>query len=102
MQPVQPNPSLIGLSQSEAVILSEKVYHISNEGFMFCTPKCITHFGMESMPYHYGEKACMDRCLSKVRNGMYMAIDHKKDFEKKLRSGDMPYQWMKDAAAGSM
>nr|AEV77085.1 sTim1 [Leishmania tarentolae] len=102
MQPVQSNPSLMGLTQSEAVILAEKLYHISNEGFMYCTKKCITHYGDDAIPYHPGEKACLDRCIHKVRNGMYMAIDHKKDFEQKLRSGDLPYQWMKDAAAGKM
>lgn len=102
MQPVQPNNNLPGLTQSEAVILSEKVYHISFEGFNFCMPKCIDHFGEESVPHHPGEQACMNRCISKVRNGLYMAIDHKKDFEQKLREGALPYQWMKDASNGNL
>jgi hypothetical protein len=102
MQPVQPNPNLAGLSQAEAVILSEKVFHISQEGFFFCAPKCITHFQEDSIPHHPGEKACLDRCISKVRNGFYMAIDHKKEFEQKLRDGALPYQWMKDAASGNL
>ncbi|AIN99024.1 hypothetical protein LPMP_251610 [Leishmania panamensis] len=102
MQPVQPNPSLMGLSQSEAVILSEKLYHISNEGFMYCAEKCITHYGDDAIPYHPGEKACLDRCTHKVRNGMDMAVAQKKEFERLLRSGDLPYQWMKDAAAGNL
>ncbi|KPA79642.1 putative mitochondrial hypothetical protein [Leptomonas pyrrhocoris] len=102
MQPVQPRNHLPGLSQAEAVILSEKLYHISHEGFFFCSKQCITHFGEESIPYNPGEKACFDRCISKVRNGFYMAIDSKKDFEQKLRDGALPYQWMKDAASGNL
>ncbi|KAK7194565.1 Tim10/DDP family zinc finger containing protein [Novymonas esmeraldas] len=102
MQPVQPNPQLAGLSQSEVVILSEKLYHVGHTGFHYCSRRCITHFGEDSIPHHPGEKACLSRCLSKVRNGMDMAIAHKKDFEEKLRDGQLPYQWMKDAAAGNM
>ncbi|KAL7696388.1 hypothetical protein N2W54_004851 [Lotmaria passim] len=102
MQPVQPNPNLPGLSQAEAVILSEKLYHIEYEGFDFCSRRCITHFGEESIPHHPGEKTCLDRCISKIRNGLYMAIDQKKEFEHKLRDGALPYQWMKDAASGNL
>ncbi|KPI90043.1 hypothetical protein ABL78_0903 [Leptomonas seymouri] len=102
MQPVQPNNNFPGLSQAEVVILSEKLYHINHEGFLFCSRKCITHYGEESIPYNPGEKACMDRCISKVRNGLQMAISHKKDFEHSLRDGALPYQWMKDAASGSL
>ncbi|CCW72278.1 unnamed protein product [Phytomonas sp. Hart1] len=100
MQPVQPNNNLPGLGQNEVVILSEKLYHIANEGFMFCSQKCITHYGEDSIPYHPGEKACLDRCISKVRHGMYMAIDTKRKFEEQLKAQEMPYQWMRDAAAG--
>lgn len=102
MQPVQPNPALAGISQAEAVILSEKVHHVAHEGFDFCARKCITHFAQESIPHHVGEKACLDRCINKVRNGFYMAIDQKKDFELKLRDGALPYSWMRDAASGNL
>ncbi|CCW64365.1 unnamed protein product [Phytomonas sp. EM1] len=102
MQPVQPNINLPGLSQNEVVILSEKLHHIGNEGFMFCARKCITHYGEDSIPYHPGEKACLDRCISKVRNGMYMAIDIKKKFEEQLKAQELPYQWLKDAASGKL
>lgn len=102
MQPVQPNTNLPGLKQSEVVILSEKLYHVANEGFHFCAKKCITHYGEDSIPYHPGEKTCLDRCVSKVRDGMLIAIERKKLFEEQLRAGEMPYQWMKDAAAGNL
>lgn len=101
MQPPQPNPALIGITQADAVILSEKVHHIAHEGFLFCSRRCITHFAEDSIPHHAGEKACLDRCTSKVRNGLYMAIDHKKEFEAQLRDGALPYKWMKDAASGN-
>lgn len=100
MQPVQHNNSLPGLSQSEVVVLSEKLYNIGNNGFFFCATKCITHYGEDSIPYHPGEKACLDRCISKITDGLYMAIDVKKQFDEDLKAGKLPYKWMQDAAAG--
>lgn len=102
MQPVVHNPSLPGLTQGKVVVLAEKTQHIGVEGFVFCAPRCITHFGEDSIPYHYGEKACLDRCLRKVRQGLDMAIEAKKTFETQLKGGEMPYQWMRDAASGQM
>lgn len=102
MQPVVPNPNLPGLTQGQVVVLAEKTYHFAHEGFLFCAPRCVTHFAEESIPYHPGEKACLDRCINKVKLGLEMAIDAKKTFEKQLKNDELPYQWMRDAASGKM
>lgn len=102
MQPVVPNPNLPGLTQSEAVVLSEKTSHVAYEGFEFCSRRCITHFGEDSVPNHPGEKACLNRCISKLRVGMYLAIDVRKSFEERLGQGDFPYKWMRDASQGNL
>lgn len=100
MQPVAPNQNLPGLTQSEIVVLEEKLHFQGNQGFLYCTRQCITHFAEDSIPYHPGEKACLDRCMNKVALGMAMAYVTKKEFERQLRSEQLPYQWMRDAAAG--
>lgn len=102
MQPVQPNTNLPGLSQGQVVVLSEKIHNYAGEGFTFCTERCITHFGEDSIPYHPGEKTCMDRCISKLRLGMEMAVESKNNFERRLKAGEMPYRWMRAAASGDL
>ncbi|EPY32055.1 hypothetical protein STCU_02999 [Strigomonas culicis] len=91
-----------GVAQLDLVIASERLYHTTNEGFEFCLDRCMTHYAEDSIPYHYGEKTCLDRCLAKVDGGMRMAVAAKKDFEKKLKAGEMPYQWMRDAEQGKI
>lgn len=95
MQAVQQNPNLPGLRQAEVVVLSEKLNLVNGPGFRFCAQRCITHFGDESIPYHPGEKTCLDRCEKKVYFGFEMARESRRDFEAVIRSGIMPYEWMK-------
>lgn len=95
MQAVQQNPSLPGLAQSEAIVLSEKLYNIHTKGFKFCSERCISHYGEDSIPYHPGEKTCLDRCLEKVKQGINMAIETKKTFEMDIKKGKFAYNWMK-------
>ncbi|ORC89663.1 sTim1 [Trypanosoma theileri] len=101
MQPAQPNPQLAGMPQRDALVLAERLQLITYDGFMHCAQKCITHYGEDSIPYHPGEKACLDRCVSKVYNGLELAKTIKKDFETKVKQGEMPYQWMREAAAAT-
>ncbi|RNF06188.1 sTim1 [Trypanosoma rangeli] len=96
MQAPQANPQLAGLPQRDALVLSEKLQLITYDGFMHCARRCITHYGEDSIPYHPGEKACLDRCISKVYNGLELSRQLKKEFEEKVKKGEMPYKWMRD------
>lgn len=97
MQPApSANPNLPGLKQGEIAILSEKLHTIGGEGFYFCQNKCVTHFGEDALPYHPGEKACLDRCMSKLYNGFDMAKGCRSQFAEKVKNDDFPFQWMKE------
>mmetsp|Transcript_78938 Transcript_78938/g.92268 ORF Transcript_78938/g.92268 Transcript_78938/m.92268 type:complete len:104 (-) Transcript_78938:181-492(-) len=89
------NPNLPGLRQSEIVVLSEKLHTIGGDGFLFCSKRCITHFGEDAVPYHPGEKACLDRCLNKLYDGFDMAKNQRKEFELLVKKDDMPFAWMR-------
>ncbi|EAN94952.1 hypothetical protein C3747_20g304c [Trypanosoma cruzi] len=101
MQPPQANPQLAGLPQRDAVVLAEKLQLITYDGFMHCARQCITHYGEDSLPYHPGEKSCLDRCISKVYNGLELSRQLKKEFEEKVKRGEMPYRWMKEMTAAA-
>ncbi|KEG06202.1 sTim1 [Trypanosoma grayi] len=96
MQPAMPNPQLPGMPQRDVLVLAERMQLISEGGFMYCARQCVTHYGEDSIPYHPGEKACLDRCISKVYNGLELSRSIKKEFEDRVKRGEMPYQWMKD------
>ncbi|AAZ10195.1 Tim10/DDP family zinc finger, putative [Trypanosoma equiperdum] len=96
MQPPQTNPQLAGMAQRDVVVLAERQQLISNEGFNYCMRRCITHYGEDSIPYHPGEKACLDRCVNKIHNGLDLSCTIRKEFEEKIKKGDMPYRWMKE------
>ena len=100
MQPPPPgsNPSLPGLRPSEVVVLSERLHLIGGQGFLFCQDRCITHFGEDSIPYHPGEKSCMDRCINKIYNGLEMAKEQRKLFDAQLAKETLPFSWMKTLA----
>ncbi|KAG8345437.1 hypothetical protein ERJ75_001597400 [Trypanosoma vivax] len=101
MQPVQPNPQLAGMAQRDVVVLAERLQLVTNEGFEYCMRKCLTHYGEDSIPYHPGEKACVDRCINKVHNGFLLSKSVRSEFESKMKAGDMPYEWMKSLASMS-
>lgn len=94
MQPTG-NPNLPGLKAGEIVVLSEKLHVIGGDGFLFCSKRCITHFGEDAVPYHPGEKACLDRCVSKLYDGFDLAKAQRSEFELLLKKEDMPFSWMK-------
>lgn len=89
------NPALVGLTQSDIIALNERTYHSSYEAYYFCAPRCFTHYGEESLPYHPGEKTCLDRCMWKVKIGAEMATKLKEDFQTELQQNHLPYKWMK-------
>lgn len=92
---LQPNPNLPGVSPRNIVLLSEKLNTIGEHGIPSCFGKCITHFGDDSIPYHPGEKACMDRCLNKLYEGFHIAQEHQKIFDAKLKAGLFDAPWVK-------
>lgn len=99
MQAPPMNPNLPGLTLGQVVVLSEKLHTVGGEGFLFCHERCITHFGDDSIPYHNGEKSCMDRCMSKLYNGFEMARSSRQEFEETVRKGGLPFGWMKTLTA---
>lgn len=96
------NPALAGISQADAIILNEKAYNLVYEGFYFCAPKCVRDFSEEGLPYHPGEKACLGRCMEKLKLGTSMALDIKKKLQEDLASQHLPYSWMRDVANHSV
>lgn len=92
------NPALTGITQGEAIILNEKAYNLVYEGFEYCAPKCVRDFSEEGLPYHPGEKACLNRCLEKLKIGTNMGLDIKKKFQADLAAQHLPYAWMRDVA----
>ncbi|CAD2217333.1 hypothetical protein AGDE_03738 [Angomonas deanei] len=99
----QKGPNYIpGVSPTDQVLYSERLYHTTNESYEYCLKKCLTHFQEESIPYHYGEMTCLTRCMSKIKDGFLLAVETKKKFENELKAGEMPYQWMRDARDGKL
>lgn len=96
------NPALAGLSQAEIIVLNEKANLFTYEGFYFCAPRCVTHFGEDGIPYHYGEKTCLNRCMSKLKLGLEMAVESKRNFQKEVSEQRLPYNWMRKAAQGEL
>ena len=91
-----PNPALPGLTHGQVVVLTEKLHTVGSAAFLRCHDHCITHFGEDSIPYHPGEKACVDRCVAKTMHGFTIAKQLRNEFEEKVRNNQMPYRWMKD------
>jgi hypothetical protein len=89
------NPSLPGLRTGEIIVLSEKTQTIGNLVFPHCWKKCLTHFGEDSVPYHPGEKSCLDRCAAKSMAAFDIAKARRKIFEEKIANEKTPYKWMK-------
>nr|CCC89648.1 conserved hypothetical protein [Trypanosoma congolense IL3000] len=96
MQPAQYNPQLAGMAQHDVIVLAERQQLVANEGFNYCMRRCITHYGDDSIPYHPGEKACLDRCVNKIHSGLELSRSIRKEFEEKIKKGDMPYSWMRE------
>ena len=89
---------LPGLSPTELVATAEQVQLIGNTGMDMCFQKCIKFFGEDSIPYHPGEKTCMDRCTAKLADSYYMAKTIRRQFEDDLKIGQMP-PWVEAVAA---
>jgi hypothetical protein len=85
-----------GMRQSEIVVLSERLHIVGGEGFQFCSKKCVTHFGEDSIPYHPGEKACLDRCTNKLYLGLELAKEARKQFDLKAKRNELPFRWMQE------
>ena len=64
---------LMGVPPGRTVAASETLSYVETVGFPYCFHKCIYHFGDDAIPYHPGEKTCMDRCINKLVEGMEMA-----------------------------
>ncbi len=94
------NPSLPGLRTGEVIVLSEKLQTVGNLAFPYCWSRCLTHFGEDSVPYHPGEKACLDRCTSKSMTAFDIAKVRRKMFEDRVTNEKTPYGWMKVLASG--
>lgn len=98
MQNSLSNPALAGITQGEVILTNEKSYHTAYEAYYICAPRCITHFGEDGIPYHSGEKSCLDRCMAKLKVGMELALETKKQFQKELSEQRLPYRWMQQVA----
>lgn len=96
------NPSLAGITQSEAIVLNEKAYNVVYESFYFCAPKCVRDFSEEGLSYQSGEKTCLSRCMEKLKLGTNMAVDLKKKFQEELAAQHLPYAWMRQVANKSV
>ena len=94
------NPNLPGVRSGEIIVLSEKVQTIGNMAFPYCVSKCMTHFGEDSVPYHPGEKACIDRCVGKSTAAFEIAKTRRKMFEEKVQAERLPYKWMTTIGEG--
>lgn len=90
------NPNLPGLAAPKQVTLAEKLHSVRDVAMGYCWGKCITHFGEDSLPYHPGEKTCIDRCFNKVYDGVGMAKEAKARVEETARERPGEWKWMMD------
>ena len=66
-------PHLPGYTVMDAVIAEEKINNLHTIASEHCFNKCVKFYGVDSLPYHPGEKTCWKRCISHLRNYMEMA-----------------------------
>eukprot|EP00744_Colponema_vietnamica_P027800 GILI01041888.1.p1 GENE.GILI01041888.1~~GILI01041888.1.p1 ORF type:complete len:132 (+),score=10.28 GILI01041888.1:52-396(+) len=93
---LDPPSTLPGKSLKESIVRAEMLNTTAgSENFDFCWGRCITHFGEDALPYHTGEKSCMDRCMSKIRFGFKLSKDLLKEFNTKMADDETEFGWMK-------
>ena len=92
-----PPPQVPGLPPMSALGISginEKLYAIGEHGQKYCFKSCVGYFSEDSIPYHYGEKTCYERCLSKLHEGFELSKRTRKTLEEKAKLGEYVPSWI--------
>jgi hypothetical protein len=77
----------------EVVAAQERNSTILEKALGPCFERCIYHFGDDSVPYHPGEKTCMDRCMAKIDRGLALATAAREAWQARLKAGQLP-EWV--------
>ena len=95
MQPPNAGP-LLGVGPAGTVAAAEKLAYVEAECVPLCYAKCIHHSGEDSIPYHPGEKTCVDRCIAKIVNGADMMRPITQALQTRVKSGvkESGMQWL--------
>ncbi|KNH02451.1 sTim1 [Perkinsela sp. CCAP 1560/4] len=97
-----PPPQVPGLPPMPALTVSginEKLYTIGEFGQTYCFQNCVGYFAEDSIPYHYGEKTCYERCLSKLHEGFHLSRKVRKDIESRAKDGTYLPSWIQKMSA---
>jgi len=94
-----PPPSLPGLppgavSPKEMVIMNEKLASIEGFASPYCFKNCVGFFSEDSIPYHYGERVCMERCADKLYESFQLAKTLRQSIESKVKAGGYTPLWL--------
>eukprot|EP00759_Apiculatamorpha_spiralis_P015360 PhF_6_TR22007/c0_g1_i1/m.31273 len=98
MNPPQPPtiPGLPPMPPIQLVLTSEKLSTILDVAGPMCFKQCVGYFSEDSIPYHYGERTCMERCADKLYDSFHMARGLRHSVEAKIKAGVYTPSWLSD------
>ena len=78
---------LVGVGPAGTVAAAERLSFVETECMPLCFARCIHHKGEDSLPYHPGEKTCVDRCIGKILQGAEMMRPITQALQTRVKSG---------------
>eukprot|EP00760_Papus_ankaliazontas_P007739 PhM_4_TR1349/c0_g1_i1/m.96674 len=102
MMPLPPPPAIPGMPPMptmELVQTSEKLTTVAQTAMPYCFKRCVGYFTEDSLPYHYGEKTCTERCTSKLQDSLQLAKELRGKLDAKAKLGQYNPPWLVEVQA---
>ena len=88
-------PGLPPMPPLQLITLSEKLNTIGDMASKYCFKSCVGFFSEDSLPYHYGERTCMERCANKFYESFHLAREVRKKLEESIKAGQYAPTWFR-------
>mmetsp|Transcript_8144 Transcript_8144/g.10867 ORF Transcript_8144/g.10867 Transcript_8144/m.10867 type:complete len:105 (-) Transcript_8144:77-391(-) len=92
-----PPPQIPGLPPTpplQLVSTSEKLNAIGEYASVQCFKNCVGYFSEDSLPYHYGERTCVERCADKLYDCFHLSREVRKKLEMKAKARKYSPSWL--------